>query len=741
MPTTSSNDGASGSRSQGVNETSPLLRARYSTGYNDPVPSGMSPTTGSPSWSRYIAEESTAGSASTDGGIKEMPSLMSFISLLPPPREMTYESMERVLPAGLSPSANVFVANLGNIAHARKTSFLLSSLLWLYLHPVAISLPRDAHGGHSSTGTWDLWRRMEDELKGRRVLLSLIKRVWGAFAESGTGRGKGTVEEVLWTEIPIEEGGWETIRVVDLATLDDAPTWFLSHPLVMISLRMTWSHGIPLPATRANTAIAFDRFSSPRITHAIFLVHHLVYLSVLSHLVLSPPSSIYLTPFQSPSYRELYLFLYSISAFPYNQAPTLSILPYTFVALALALAYPNIPTPNTGTHSLLLLSLSLFLLQLHLPNPAFIPTPLYLFEPKRILPLSTLVKGLLKQAVGPGMFFFGPVVILVGIVLTQALGDSLPLVEIPDALLGQLFMNWAIKLDASSEAGMHILAGQSAATIPTHPQTRITLIFLFLSSVGAMWTLINCLVMLFPGSVSSKGVLESRDEYEDFPIEPKSEGQTTPVPSTVAGSSTSGNGKNGGEGWKFQPSGTSARIDERANRSITSATGFSGGGPWERYGPATAMSAKRSFARVVKRYQHLRLVSTPFPTNEGEVTSGRVAVRKPCGRVVLPPVFNLLSWIVGTVPATLMHILMPQKRPDSVTSEEEGGRTGGIPEDVEHDAQGNTDSGLTGSLMRRWKRGRLNQTAEKWEGAVTRVIWRVVVGTPGLVLGGVRILQ
>lgn len=100
----------------------------------------------------------------------------------------------------------------GSLNHARKTSFLLSSLLWLYLHPAAISLPRDAHGRHSVTGTWDVWRRMEDELKGRRVLLSLIKKVWGSFAESGARRGSGTVEEVLWTEIPIEEGGSETIR-------------------------------------------------------------------------------------------------------------------------------------------------------------------------------------------------------------------------------------------------------------------------------------------------------------------------------------------------------------------------------------------------------------------------------------------------------------------------------------------------------------------------------------------------
>ena len=345
------------------------------------------------------------------------------------------------------------------------------------------------------------------------------------------------------------------------------------------------------------------------------------------------------------------------------------------------------------------------------------------------------------------MFFFGPVVILVGIILAQALGDSFPLVDVPNTLLSR-FMIWLSgQGDSTLTDGdeMQILVGQATITSPSHPQTRITLLLLFLSSVGAMWTLVNCLVMLFPGSVSSKGVLESRDEYEDYPIEPKSEAQTPPIPSTVVGSSAGGSGKNGGEGWRFQPSGTSTIIDERANRSLTSATGFSGGGPWERYGPATAMSAKRSFARVVRRYQHLRLISTPLTADEAEMTRNRAAVRKPCGRVVLPPLFNLLSWLFGTIPATFMRILMSPRRSDSTTPAAEEGRPGGIASIREEDEHGASSAGggssMGGSLMRRWRRGRLNKTAERWEGMITRVIWRLVVGLPGLVLGGVRILR
>jgi hypothetical protein len=338
------------------------------------------------------------------------------------------------------------------------------------------------------------------------------------------------------------------------------------------------------------------------------------------------------------------------------------------------------------------------------------------------------------------MFFFGPVVIVVGIVLAQALGDSFPLVDVPNLLYSRL-MNW-IQGDQTSIDGdqLQILLNQTTRMGPSHPQTRITLLLLFLASLGAMWTLINCLVMLFPGSVSSKGVLESRDDYEVYPIEPKSETATAPVPSTSA---LGGAGKNGGEGWRFQPSGTSTIIDERASRSITSAAGFSGGGPWERYGPATAMSAKRSFARVVRRYQHLRLISTPFPVDEDlDATQTQMTLRKPCGRVVLPPVFNLLAWLLGTIPATVIRIVKSRGQLDVPVSDDAGlGRVESIPEEDEHDGPTSrlSGGGLVGSLTRRWRRGRLNETAERWEGVVTRVVWRLVVGLPGLVVGGVRI--
>ncbi|PVF98493.1 hypothetical protein CPB86DRAFT_784732 [Serendipita vermifera] len=728
MPTSTTHNITSNSILPAPTESSPLLRARYSTGYNEPIP-GLSPASpGSTSWTRYITTQPASAPESHE--FTEMPTLMSFISLLPPPREISYDRMERVLPTGLSPVASAHSSSYGENS-ARKTSFLLAALLWLYIHPT--SSFRELLGDQNITGTWDFWKKREDELKGRRVLLNLIKRVWGSFVEGESGRQGGSVEEVLWTEIPMEENSRQTIRVIDLAVAQDAPIWFLSHPLVTISLRLTWSHGIPGPATAQSTWVAYDRFSTPRITHAIFLMHHFIYLFTLAHLVLAAPSSpFYSLPQRKPSYREYYLLLYSISGIPFNITPTLSVLPYLFVASGILLAYPSIPTPNTNTHALLLLSLSLFLLQSHLPDPVYIPSPLYLFEPKRVLPLATLVKGLLKRAVRPGIFFFGPVVVLTGMLLAGALGDHFPLVGLQVGDFIERLYTAPGNQDSNHVEGasghIEVLLG------PSHPQTRITLLLLFLSSLAAMFTLINCLVTLFPGSVSSKGVLENIDEHEDYHLDSRHDVQ----PAHVASSSAAG-GRNGGEGWKLQSGITSTILEERYRLFGPSPSGLVGGGPWERYGPATAMSAKRSFANMIRRYQHLRLITV---THEALVDStssrrGNASIRKPCGRVVLPPVFNVVAWILGVIPATVLRLFTEPSAVNAAAGME-AGRSHGVDSTLADEDDGAV-AGIQGSSGsgQRWRGNYLNKTAERWEGLVTRAVWRVVVGLPGLIVAGV----
>jgi hypothetical protein len=215
MPSTSTSTNVMSSASvPAPTEASPLLRARYSNGYNDPTPTSSSLTARtrrlSWTWTRYLSGQPNTHVAVADG-LDEMPALMSFISLLPPSREMTYGSMERVLPPGLSLAAT---ANRDHdpAINPRKTSFLLAALLWLYLYPTATSIPRDEHNSPTQSGTWDIWQRMENEVTGRRALLALIKKVWGTFLEGNQMRNPASVEQVLWTEIPLEENSRQTIR-------------------------------------------------------------------------------------------------------------------------------------------------------------------------------------------------------------------------------------------------------------------------------------------------------------------------------------------------------------------------------------------------------------------------------------------------------------------------------------------------------------------------------------------------
>jgi hypothetical protein len=329
------------------------------------------------------------------------------------------------------------------------------------------------------------------------------------------------------------------------------------------------------------------------------------------------------------------------------------------------------------------------------------------------------VKGLIKQAVRPGIFFFGPVVLLVGIILAQALGDSFPLT--PNFLVNRIY-DWLIE-PSTDDVRIMINDGVETTVGPSHPQTRITLLLLFLSSIGATFTLINCLVMLFPGSVSSKGVLETRSEYEDYHVDseqPQPGDTTTFATSVPASSSTAFGGKNVSEGWRA----ASIIRDDRTRPAVPRAIGVAGGGPWECYGPATAISAKRSFAGVVRRYQHLRLVSS----GDGDINDQTIMLRKPCGRVFLPPIFNLVAWIIGSLPALMVRFM---SRRVSLTAQSRNSVEDRISEERE-DASGSE----TQPSARRWRGGKVSKWAEKWEGSVTRLIWRVVVGLPGLVIGG-----
>jgi len=151
-----------------VSETSPLLRARYSTGYNDPPPS------------------------------LGIPAILPAITSLPLPTTLTTSSLYHAVPF------------LQSLQRTEQVAWVLCTLLYMYTEA--------AVGGWNSThGTWERWMTLEDSKEGRKNIERLIEVTWLEFVEAWKNveypaRAGDAIEDVLWTSIPLDEGGRKWIR-------------------------------------------------------------------------------------------------------------------------------------------------------------------------------------------------------------------------------------------------------------------------------------------------------------------------------------------------------------------------------------------------------------------------------------------------------------------------------------------------------------------------------------------------
>lgn len=157
-----------------LSETSPLLRARYSTGYNDPPP--------------------TFGT----------PAILPAVASLPPPTTLTTSSLYHAVPF------------LQSLQRTEQVAWVLCTLLYLYTDA--------AVGGWNATqGTWERWKTLEDAREGRNNVEKLIEATWNEFVEvwkdvENPARAGDAVEDVLWTSIPLDEGGRKWIRGITITT-------------------------------------------------------------------------------------------------------------------------------------------------------------------------------------------------------------------------------------------------------------------------------------------------------------------------------------------------------------------------------------------------------------------------------------------------------------------------------------------------------------------------------------------
>ena len=151
-----------------MSETSPLLRARYSNGYNDPPP---------------------------PFGI---PAILPAIASLPTPPTLTTSSLYHAVPF------------LQSLQRTDQVAWVLCTLLYMYTEV-------NVGGWNSTHGSWERWKTLEDAKGGRQNIEKLIEATWNEFVEvwkdvENPARAGDAVEDVLWTSMPLDEGGREWIR-------------------------------------------------------------------------------------------------------------------------------------------------------------------------------------------------------------------------------------------------------------------------------------------------------------------------------------------------------------------------------------------------------------------------------------------------------------------------------------------------------------------------------------------------
>lgn len=153
--------------SQGSSESSPLLRARYSNGYNDPPP-------------RF-------------GGL---PPIEPILSSLPSASALTTSTLFQSAPV------------LQRLTRVEQSAWILTVVLWIYTRSTVAGSDNQWRSG----STWERWRSIEEVREGRRNLERILRACWEEYVETSDVNGPDHVEELLWMNIPLDLNGHKFIR-------------------------------------------------------------------------------------------------------------------------------------------------------------------------------------------------------------------------------------------------------------------------------------------------------------------------------------------------------------------------------------------------------------------------------------------------------------------------------------------------------------------------------------------------
>lgn len=148
------------------------------------------------------------------------------------------------------------------------------------------------------------------------------------------------------------------------------------------------------------------------------------YLVALVCYVMYPPKTVSFGD-RSFGLRGVYVIIYSLANV--LEEPITG-LPFFLVFLCFVVS--RAPAPGETSYTLTLLAILLNILQLYLPYPS---SPIHLLPPREVLPLSTfLLDGFTTISV-PVILFFAPLLVISSYLLSSALVDTLPTINLKPA--------------------------------------------------------------------------------------------------------------------------------------------------------------------------------------------------------------------------------------------------------------------------------------------------------------------
>jgi len=184
----------------------------------------------------------------------------------------------------------------------------------------------------------------------------------------------------------------------------------------------------------------------------------LAYLVTLVHYVMHPPET---ASFGDRSFgpQGAYIVIYSLATVLEEPATC-----FPFFLVFLCFVISRTPVPGEPSYTLTLLAILLNFLQLYLPFPL---SPIHLLPPRGILPLSTFLLDGFTTTSAPVILFFAPLLVISSYLLSSALADTFPIINLMPAPMEAraMFLSFSafvLLLTVSSLAFAILSSSQSA---------------------------------------------------------------------------------------------------------------------------------------------------------------------------------------------------------------------------------------------------------------------------------------